>query len=119
MENTPRTVACIGCGRMARALITGWLHKGVPPTTLVVANPPNPDVQQFCEERGLTYCQENQEAVEVADTVLLCVKPAKITSVCRSLFSNTRHQDQRHKIVISVADTTTPLTSICKTYNRV
>jgi len=79
------TIAMIGAGNMARALIGGLIARDHPAARLV-ATDPDAGARAEVERRfGIRTCADNAEAVAGADIVVLAVKPQVIDAVARSV----------------------------------
>jgi pyrroline-5-carboxylate reductase len=85
LQNTP-DVASIGGGHMARALIGGWLARGLPASHLRVADP-SPEARAAIERDfpGVRTCDSNDAGVDGAAVWILAVKPQQLREVARAL----------------------------------
>jgi pyrroline-5-carboxylate reductase len=85
LQHTP-PVASIGGGHMARALIGGWLARGLAPERLRVADPA-PEARAALERDfpGVYAFERNADAVEGAGVWVLAVKPQQLRDVARAL----------------------------------
>jgi pyrroline-5-carboxylate reductase len=95
------TIASIGAGHMARALIGGWLQRGVPPARLQVADPES--AARAATERdfpGVRTFERNADAVDGAQVWLLAVKPQLLRDVLAPLAEAAA---RTRPLVISVA----------------
>jgi pyrroline-5-carboxylate reductase len=95
------TIASIGGGHMARALIGGWLQRGVPPARLRVADPES--AARAATERdfpGVRAFERNADAVDGAQVWLLAVKPQLLRGVVAPLAEAAA---RARPLVISVA----------------
>lgn len=76
------TIAFIGGGNMAHSLIGGLLDTGVSPEKLRVADPlPQPLVSQL----AVSCYQDNLQAIQGAEVIILAVKPQVLPEVAKSL----------------------------------
>ncbi|HUO79564.1 MAG TPA: pyrroline-5-carboxylate reductase [Steroidobacteraceae bacterium] len=80
------TIALIGGGQMARALIGGWVARGAPASTIAVADP----VASQRDWLAAAYPRvrlhaENEAAAESAEVWVLAVKPQLLHAAVRSL----------------------------------
>jgi pyrroline-5-carboxylate reductase len=93
------SIAFIGVGNMARAIFSGMLDSGYP-AEKIIGTSRTPEKRDYYYERyGITMLADNDEAVEQADVVVLCVKPAQMKVVVEELSGHVR-DDQ---LFISVA----------------
>lgn len=99
-----KKIAFIGAGNMARAIIIGLVNSGVAAKNIIVANPSPEKRMMLATEFGVQQTNDNIEAAQFADIVVLCVKPHFICDVCQQLSSAL---DITKKLFISVAAGTT------------
>jgi pyrroline-5-carboxylate reductase len=93
------SIAFIGVGNMARAIFSGMLASGYP-ADKIIGTSRTPEKRDYYHERyGITMFADNHLAVETAEIVVLCVKPAQIKAVVEE-FSEEVRSDQ---LFISVA----------------
>jgi pyrroline-5-carboxylate reductase len=94
-----RTVATVGSGVMAEAIIAGLLRGSlVEPSRVVASHPRVERREHLAHEYGIRVVAGNVEAVEGADIVLLAVKPQMLASVAREIGPHLR----RGQLVLSV-----------------
>jgi len=84
-SDTKCTVAMIGAGNMARALIGGLMRRGHPPNRLVAADPDKDTRSSIEQEFGIAVHATNEQAVAGADLVVLAVKPQVVDQVAASI----------------------------------
>ncbi|MGV6858525.1 MAG: pyrroline-5-carboxylate reductase [bacterium] len=95
------SVAFIGGGNMARALIGGLLQTGWAAERIKVSEPLETARQALLAlDPALILCEDNQSAVEEADIVVLAVKPQVMKDVLTPLAASFT---QSHPVVISIA----------------
>lgn len=99
-----KKIAFIGAGNMARAIIIGLVNSGVAAKNIIVANPSPEKRMTLATEFGVQQTNDNIEAAQFADIVVLCVKPHFICDVCQQLSSAL---DITKKLFVSVAAGTT------------
>lgn len=88
MNNQP-TLAFIGAGNMARAIIGGLLNNGYP-AEKIWASEPEADRLEDLKNQGLKTTTDNNEAVQAADVVVLAVKPQILKNVCIAMAASTQ-----------------------------
>lgn len=93
------TIAFIGGGNMARAIIGGLIADGADPASIHVADP-DPAQCDAAARLGVSLAEDNHSAVAAADTVVLAVKPQVLKEVARELRDTI--QDNQ-PLVISIA----------------
>ncbi len=99
MPLSDRTIATVGSGVMAEAMIAGLLRGDrVAPDRIVASHPRNERRDQLQAEYGIRACESNLDAVAEADVVVLAIKPQMLARVGREL-SGTLRDGQ---LVISV-----------------
>ncbi len=92
-------IAFIGVGNMARAIFSGMLASGYPAEN-IIGTSRTPEKRDFYHEHyGVSMLADNFAAVDDADVVVLCVKPAQMKVVVEE-FSEHVRSDQ---LFISVA----------------
>jgi pyrroline-5-carboxylate reductase len=81
-----RTVATIGSGVMAEAIIAGLLRgKLVGPTQIIGSEPRAERRAELESQYGVHMVASNLEAASAADVILLSVKPQTLTKVGHEL----------------------------------
>ncbi|HHI76203.1 MAG TPA: pyrroline-5-carboxylate reductase [Gammaproteobacteria bacterium] len=94
------SIAFIGAGNMAAALIGGLIADGTPPDRLIAADPDTERLRQLAASAGIRTLEDNAEAVRAADVVVLAVKPQVLQQVASGL----AEAIQAHRpLVISIA----------------
>ncbi len=80
------TIAFIGPGVMAEAMISGLLNKELIPAKNMVASGPELDRNEYLEGKySIRTLWENSEAVKDADVVILSVKPQRLVKVLEGM----------------------------------
>ncbi|RTZ61711.1 MAG: pyrroline-5-carboxylate reductase [Gammaproteobacteria bacterium] len=83
MENSK--IGFIGGGNMAASLIGGLLDGGAPAENIVVGEP-NPDRQQWLEQKfGIAVTDNNADVIAQSDVVIMAVKPQQLKAVVEAL----------------------------------
>ncbi|MFZ4116111.1 MAG: pyrroline-5-carboxylate reductase [Chthoniobacterales bacterium] len=89
----------LGAGRMAQALISGFLNaRLVPAEKITLSSKSGISAQALAEQYGLRAALNNQEAIMASPVIFLCTKPAQaleLLATHASLLNN--------KLIISVA----------------
>jgi len=94
-----RTIATVGSGVMAEAMIAGLLRGELVSPDQIVASHPRPERRdQLRAEYNIRVASDNVEAVEAADIVLLGIKPQMLARVGREIGPHLR----RGQVVLSV-----------------
>jgi pyrroline-5-carboxylate reductase len=94
-----RTIATVGSGVMAEAMIAGLLRGELVSPDQIVASHPRPERRdQLRAEYSIRVASDNVEAVEAADIVLLGIKPQMLAKVGREIGPHLR----RGQLVLSV-----------------
>ncbi|TQV85338.1 pyrroline-5-carboxylate reductase [Aliikangiella coralliicola] len=92
-------IAFIGCGNMATAIISGLVASGWPVEKIMASNPSRGKLDNLADQFSLQTTNDNREAANFGDIVVLAVKPQKLPEVCLQL----SQCDFSNKLVISVA----------------
>jgi pyrroline-5-carboxylate reductase len=95
-----KTVAFIGCGNMAAALINGLVADGYDPDHIWASDPDGEKQAALAARCGIRITGDNEEAVKRADVVVLAVKPQVLEQVARNLAPVVM---DRQPLVISIA----------------
>ena len=96
---TKSTIATVGSGVMAEAMIAGMLRGELVEPGQVVASHPRPERREHLErEYGVRTVASNVEAVDGADVILLGIKPQMLAKVGREIGPHLR----RGQLVLSV-----------------
>ncbi|MBE0699155.1 MAG: NAD(P)-binding domain-containing protein, partial [Anaerolineaceae bacterium] len=83
-----RTVALIGPGAMAEAIIAGLLRQGITTPEHILASGPRLErVQELQTRYGIHPFTDNREAASKADAVILSIKPQRLQKVLQGLES--------------------------------
>ena len=82
---TQQTIAFIGGGNMATSLVAGLIADGFDPACVVVSDPDEEKRRSLEARFGVRATPSNAAAVDLAGTLVLCVKPQIAPGVCRDL----------------------------------
>jgi pyrroline-5-carboxylate reductase len=81
-----KTIAFIGPGVMAEAMIAGVVRNGIAnPNALMAAGPRLERGNELVNRYGIAFTQDNRQAVNQADVVVLSVKPQRMERVLKGL----------------------------------
>jgi pyrroline-5-carboxylate reductase len=82
MEKIEGTVAFVGVGNMAEALIRGLIHSGTVGAEQIIGSDPHEErLEDFAKKYAIRTTPSNVTAVEGADVVVLAVKPQVLPKV--------------------------------------
>ena len=93
------TLAFIGAGNMARAIIGGLINNGYP-AEQIWATEPNEAALADLAMQGLKTTSDNNAAVSQADIVILAVKPQILKTVCEGIVDAVQTQQP---MIVSIA----------------
>lgn len=94
-----KRIGFLGAGHLAQAMIKGMIEGGMPADHVFASNRSTGKLQKLEETFKIETFQSNEQLVEKADIVILCVKPQDLLTALEPLASSFT-SDQ---IVISVA----------------
>jgi pyrroline-5-carboxylate reductase len=83
--NSIRTLAFIGGGNMAAALMRGLTKRGMPAKRLLVADSNQDKLNRLVGDFGIQVAVDNVSAVQGADVVVLAVRPQQMRAVALGL----------------------------------
>jgi pyrroline-5-carboxylate reductase len=95
-----KSIAFIGCGNMASSLISGLVADGYDPSLIWASDLDGDKLAALAARCGIRITNDNNEAVAVADVVVLAVKPQALEQVASTLAESIR---QRRPLLISIA----------------
>ncbi len=99
MLNHHPKIAFIGCGNMAQAIIKGLTDSNYPAKNIIASNPSLPKLNKIEQKTGILTTQNNQQAGEFADVIVLAIKPQKMLNA----LANLQAISMQNKLIISVA----------------
>ena len=82
-----KTIAFIGAGNMARAMMTGLLKNGFDPKTIWASSPGITKHAQFAKDIPIHTTTDNCVAAKNANVIVFAVKPWMMESVCPEIQS--------------------------------
>jgi pyrroline-5-carboxylate reductase len=95
-----RKIAFIGAGNMTRSIISGLVKNSYPAGLITASNPSMGKLSALQADFTINVTQDNKEAVDAADVIVLAVKPQLMEQVCAKL---AQQQDLRGKLFVSIA----------------
>jgi pyrroline-5-carboxylate reductase len=99
MPLTKSTIATVGSGVMAEAMIAGLLRgKQVAPNRIIASHPRADRRSELISSYGIGTVEDNASAVEKADVVVLAIKPQMLAKVGKEIAPALK----RGKLVISI-----------------
>jgi pyrroline-5-carboxylate reductase len=97
LEN--KTIAFVGSGMMAEAIIAGLLNQGTVIPEQIIASGPRPErAAKLAERYGIRGTTDNEDAAEQGDLIILSVKP----QVLRNVIPQVRGHLRRQNLVLSI-----------------
>ncbi len=93
-------IAFIGAGNMASAIIGGLIANKTDPKTIIAADPFPPQLEKLESTLGIQVTNDNKQAIEGANIVLLAVKPQQMQQVCEAIRSSI---ESNNPLIISIA----------------
>lgn len=95
-----RKIAFIGAGNMSKSIISGLINNGYPPAHITASNPSTGKLDALKADFGINTTQNNQQALETAEVIVLAVKPQLMETVCADLAAA---KGLKNKLFISIA----------------
>ena len=68
-------IGFVGAGNMAQAIADGLLTSGTVAASSIVVSATSGRFQAWWQERGGTFCTDNNQVIESSDVVFIAVKP--------------------------------------------
>jgi pyrroline-5-carboxylate reductase len=94
------TLCFIGGGNMAKSLIGGLIASGYPQAKIIASDPTELQRHSLTQTFGIHCYADNNEAVQLADIVILAVKPQVLQTVCKNIAATVQ---QTEALMVSVA----------------
>jgi pyrroline-5-carboxylate reductase len=94
------TIAFIGSGNMAAALIGGLVADGTEPSHIIATDHDREKAELLAQRLGIRVADDNQAAVSQAQVVVLAVKPQVLRTVAEALAPA---MQQHRPLIISIA----------------
>ena len=90
-------LAFLGCGHIAQNIIKAYLtHSNVPKDNLFISGRNLKKTQRICKTLQVQMVLDNEELLEEASVIFICVKPQDMEEVIRSLKT---HWHSRHTVI--------------------
>ncbi|BES69666.1 pyrroline-5-carboxylate reductase [Marinobacter nanhaiticus D15-8W] len=83
--STSQTIAFIGAGNMASAIIGGMLENGYNADNIWVSAPDDDHLQKIRNRFGVSVTTDNRHCAQQADIIVLAVKPQVMRAVCQDI----------------------------------
>jgi len=96
-----RKITFIGAGNMAGSIISGLVKDGYPADYICASAPSLANTQKLAQQYAIKISQDNVQAVNNSDVIVLGVKPQIMADVCQALAQ--QDCDFSNKLVISIA----------------
>ena len=81
MKNIKETIGFIGAGNMATALISGLINSDQSASKIIASSPEQEHLEKLSKDFGIKTTNNNLEVVDIADIVILAVKPNTVQAV--------------------------------------
>ncbi|KZN50589.1 pyrroline-5-carboxylate reductase [Pseudoalteromonas luteoviolacea CPMOR-2] len=96
-----KTIAFIGTGNMSYAIIGGMLKNGFAAQDIIATNRNPEKLAKVSADFGVKTTSDNISAIDVADIIVLSVKPQMMADLCATF---EQHKlDLSNKVIVSVA----------------
>lgn len=95
-----RKIAFIGAGNMTRSIVSGLVKNAYPAELITASNPSIGKLSALQADFSIKVTQDNIEAVNVSDVIVLAVKPQLMEQVCAKL---AQQQNLSGKLFVSIA----------------
>lgn len=99
MKLFQKRIAFIGAGNMASAIIRGLIAQGMPAPAMTATGIDSQALELLHAELGIHTGEDNAQAVQNADIVVLAVKPQQLREVCQGLQGTLAHRP----LIITIA----------------
>jgi pyrroline-5-carboxylate reductase len=95
-----RKIAFIGAGNMTKSIIKGLVKNGYPASDITASNPSPAKLAVLKDHYGINITQNNHQALQASDVIVLAVKPQLMEKVCADLATA---KGMANKLFISIA----------------
>lgn len=96
-----KKITFIGAGNMASSIISGLVKHGYPADLICASDPSVESTRKLAEQYAVCSSQDNLQAVNGSEIIVLAVKPQIMGSVCQAMAD--QDVDFTDKLVISIA----------------
>ncbi|WP_354625393.1 pyrroline-5-carboxylate reductase [Psychromonas sp. MME2] len=96
-----KKITFIGAGNMATSIISGLVKDGYPSDLICASEPNIANTQKLADKYAVKTSQDNNQATQWADVIVLSVKPQIMPAVCQDLAE--QGIDFSQKLIISIA----------------
>lgn len=94
------TICFIGAGNMSKSLIGGLIASGYDKEKIIAADPSAEQRAALTQSLGISCYEQNQDAIEQSDIVILSVKPQVFQAVCQEIKTSLQ---KTSALILSVA----------------
>jgi len=95
-----KKIGFIGCGNMARAMISGLLDSNIAvPDSILASNSTSGKLEAARKDFGIGITSDNKAAARFADILILSVKPNKYAGVIREI----RNDVKKDAVIVTIA----------------
>lgn len=101
MTQAPRKIAFIGAGNMTQSIVGGMVNNGYPGHAIHVSNPSAAKLEQLQARWQVQTSHDNAEVANVAEVIVLAVKPQLMAEVCQDLQARVPHLQD--KTIVTIA----------------
>ncbi|MDC2890636.1 pyrroline-5-carboxylate reductase family protein [Psychrosphaera algicola] len=98
-----KRIGFIGAGKMAKAMIQGFLKSGVVANQIIASTRTVESKVRVEKEFGIAATTCNNEVASLSDVIFICVKPTNVQNACDDIVAGLTYQELQTKIVISAA----------------
>ncbi len=99
-EDKPLRIGFLGAGKMATALVRGWIQSGLVSRDHVVASDPSAAArQEFQQVTGVGAIADNATVVGISEVLILAVKPQSMPA----LLAEIRPLVKPSHLIVSIA----------------
>lgn len=101
-----RRISFIGAGNMTRSIISGLVANGYPAELITASNPSKGKLDSLKQDFSINVSQDNHQAAEFAEVIVLAVKPQLMAEVCADLAqtsNKTASTNLSNKLFVSIA----------------
>jgi pyrroline-5-carboxylate reductase len=95
-----RKISFIGAGNMTKSIIEGLVANGYDANSIMASNPSSAKLEHLQSTLSIRTSQDNVQAIDFAQVVVLAVKPQLMQQVCEDFLN---HVNLTGKLVISIA----------------